>query len=613
MSYSYIKNFGDFFWEIYTRMSYLTPNQCIDSAMDKHSRKPILKELQLFEQIGFSLDLYQLAKDEIRTIFHKDNLDTFRKLFPYISSRTRVEPFMLINFFNIKTKDLDQLFSYLIEKNINLRERKFVRCHRDDRNLAYLMQRFEIPLWDEEGICEKAIQLGIIIDKKMITTFTESDILKISNNNLCNAGREYLAKRFNSNNKIDRKIITHLFLDGKDKFCSLKQASIHIYPDNYSGPALSEAIMNILKTFDHDLDLIKNTMKTCGYFLRYIPSSIIKTISNTKEFFISAGPNAAKYASKQLLDDEEVAMHLLSIDRESLPYICSRLRDDYKFLLKFYKKNDNGWLKISESRWQWWRKRKSYLSASVLDNKWFIKEHLKRVPEDYIFISERLKKDLAILELTNPFYHLKNLECAGKNILNNRDFILPFIKKFKYPFKWVSKKLRDDYELCDMAVTRYGSFIQYASDRLKNDKKLALKAVSGSYSSYQYLSKNMKKDTDVITAAIQRNEKVCKYIPKEIRQDKKLWMDMIEKRTLPIRSIFFACHFTLRRDPEIYEKALNHDPSLAGYYSENILLKFNFKNINKSSRQFIFNIVRAASSKEDIFFLAWAKKHILEF
>jgi hypothetical protein len=281
--------------------------------------------------------------------------------------------------------------------------------------------------------------------------------------------------------------------------------------------------------------------------------------------------------------------------------------------LKFYKNNDNRWLQISSSRWQWWNKRECYLGSSALDNKWFIKEHLKRVPEDYIFISERLKKDLAILELTNPYYHRQNLQYAGKNILNNRDFLLPFIKKFKYPYKFASKKLRDDYELCDIAVTRYGSFIQYASDRLKNNKRLALKAVSGSYSSFQYLSKNMKRDIDVITAALHRNDKVCKYIPKEVRKDKKLWIDMIEKRTLPIRSIFFACHFTLRRDPDIYEKVLNKDPSLAGYYTEKILINFNFKNINKSSRQVIYNIVCAATGKEDIFFLAWAKKHILEF
>ena len=123
----------------------------------------------------------------------------------------------------------------------------------------------------------------------------------------------------------------------------------------------------------------------------------------------------------------------------------------------------------------------------------------------------------------------------------------------------------------------------------------------------------MKRDIDVIKAAMHRNDQVCKYIPKEVRQDKKLWMDMIKKRALPIRSIFFACHFTLRRDPDIYEKVLNQDPSLAGYYSEKILINFNFKNINKSSRQVIYNIVCAASSKEDIFFLAWAKKHILEF
>jgi hypothetical protein len=601
MSYKYIKNFGDFFLEIYTRMSYLTPSQCIDHAMDKYSRELLQKELKLFEKIGFSFDLNQFVEDEIRTIFHKDNLDTFRKLFPYISE-TRLEPFMLIHFFNIKTKDLEELLSHLIKKNINF------TWTWHERNLAYLMHRFEIPLWDEEGICEKAIQLGIQIDEKMLTTFTESDILKISNNNLCYEGKEYLAKRFFSKNKMDKKIFTHLFLDGKDKFFSLKQASIqncHLCSHTTA--------MIVLQAFDYDLDLIKNTMKTHGLFLGYLPKNIRKKISNTKEFFLSAGPNSARYASKELLDDEEVAMQLLSVDNASLPHISPRLRDDYKFLLKFYKNNDNRWLQISSSRWQWWNKRECYLGSSALDNKWFIKEHLKRVPEDYIFISERLKKDLAILELTNPYYHRQNLQYAGKNILNNRDFLLPFIKKFKYPYKFASKKLRDDYELCDIAVTRYGSFIQYASDRLKNNKRLALKAVSGSYSSFQYLSKNMKRDIDVITAALHRNDKVCKYIPKEVRKDKKLWIDMIEKRTLPIRSIFFACHFTLRRDPDIYEKVLNKDPSLAGYYTEKILINFNFKNINKSSRQVIYNIVCAATGKEDIFFLAWAKKHILEF
>ena len=325
MSYRYIKNFGDFFCDVYDRIGYRAPYRCIELAMHDHSAELLQKELQHFEQIGFSLDLKQLAMDEICTIFHKDNLDTFRKLFPYISE-TRLEPFMLIHFFNIKTKDLEELLSYLIKKNIN-----FTGIW-DERNLAYLMHRFEIPLWDEESICEKAIQLGIKIDKKMITTFTESDILKISNNNLCHAGREYLIKRFNSKNKIDRKIITHLFLDGKDKFCSLKQASINIVSPIHLNK-------NILKTFDYDLDLIKNTMKTTGYFLRDVPSSIIKKISNTKDFFISAGPHAAEYASKRLLDDEEVAMHLLSIDNKSLPYISSRLRDDYKFLIKFYKNN----------------------------------------------------------------------------------------------------------------------------------------------------------------------------------------------------------------------------------------------------------------------------------
>ena len=599
MSYQYISDFGRFFNSLYDSIGWATCDQNIEMAMELFSERSIQKEQDYLARAGFNIDLHEKVKVEIKSIFHKDNLETFRKLIPYIKTGSCINASNLIRFFNIDNKNLNYLLEYMIKHDTGWR-----RWHGNPCSLSYLMHRFEISLWDQGGIFIKAIESGVLVDECILMTFQLSDILKISSKNLDGEGIDYLFRKYGSKNKANKKLITHIFLDGKNKFYSLKDASVRDVFFRHS--------VFIFNFFDYDLDLIRNSMKNNGSFIKVLPDHIKKKIANNKNLFLSAGPQSAKFASKKILDDEETAMHFLETDPYSFKYLSSRLQNDHKFLIKYYN-NKKNIETIQASTTNWWSRDVCFFGHDILNNKRFLKKHLKRAPNDYRFISERLKKDISILEIINPNLNPENLKYAGSNILNNRMLLLPIIKKFKYPFKWISKKLRDDYELCDIAVTRYGSFIQYASDRLKNDKDLALKAVSGSYSSYKYLSKNMKKDSDVITAAIQRNGKVCKYIPKEVRQNKKLWMDMIEKRTLPIRSIFFACHFTLRRDPDIYEKPLNQDPSLAGYYSEKILINFNFKNINKSSRQVIYNIVCAATGKEDIFFLAWAKKHILEF
>ena len=611
MSYKYISNFSSFFNCIYNSMDFMNPSDCIFFAMRHHSEELLRREQIYLAECGFHINLAPIVRDEIFAIFHKDNIDTYRKLLPDLLDGG-IYPWMLIIFFNITKTDLNLLLNYMIQQDIF-----FNRTLRfDERSLGQVLNRFEIPLWDEGGICNKLIKLNIIIEEELLANFTRSDILKISNSNLDNNGRTYLINKFKAKTKENKKIITHLFLDGKNKFHSLKEVRVCIQPINYLGIHLRKEEGFLFKYFDHDLDLIKNTMKVNGSFLDYLPNRILQKISNVKDFFINAGPQSIQFASHTLLDDEEVAMNFLKKEHNALSFISFRLRDDYKFLMKFYKNNNNGWLRGSDNIYHslyHYKKSDCYFGPSVLDNKWFIKEHLKRMPLDYIHISKRLKKDLSILELTNPLRNVRNLKFAGKNIYNNREFILPFIEKFGYPFKWVSNKYGDDYELCDIAVTRYGSYIQYASERLKNNKKLALKAVAGSYSSYQYLSSNLKKDEDVIKEAIRRNIKVSKFISKKIRKDKSLWLNMIDKKSLPIRSIFLACHFTLRRDPDIYEKTLNNYPSLADFFSAGILLKLNYKKINKKSRELIYRTFKNKNTNRDIFFLASAKKHILNY
>ena len=86
---------------------------------------------------------------------------------------------------------------------------------------------------------------------------------------------------------------------------------------------------------------------------------------------------------------------------------------------------------------------------------------------------------------------------------------------------------------------------------------------------------------------------------------------MLQRQDLTKEEIFFACHFTLRRDPDIYEKILDEKPHLAKHFSPNILAKFNYKNINKAARQEIYNIYSNSTKINDLFQLALNKKRIL--
>ncbi len=544
-----------------------------------------------------------LIYDEIVEVFKRDNLDTFRQLLKHYEESPKLgyhsDFERLLEYFNLDRKSiLDLIDTCKIKDNDSLYH----------FTLKGIDEITTVSILDDDEIVKKLISLDVTIDLDILKSYTYEDLLRISNHNLDHDGKIFIVDKFSH----DKKIITHFFLQGKNKFKSLQHASICM---NGLGGALRDEQQIIFKLFNYDLDLIKNTAKRNGFFLGDLPANIRLEISNNKELFMHAGGQSAEHASTSLRDNEEVAMYFLKTDPRSFEHLSERLRDDYKFLMKCYNSlPDASWLYDTYNgygyRWRPLETTSTYLGESVLNKKLFVNKLLKYVPFQYRFISKRLKRDKNLLAKTLK-YCPKNIQYAGRNIRSNRDFILPWLTMHPYIFCYISKNLRDDYELCEIAVKRYGRYIKYASARLKNDKSLALKAVSRSYKSYQYLSLTMKKDLDVIKAAIKRNSKVSKFFPKSLRKNKHFWIDRFKKGDIAIKDIFLACHFTLRRDPDIYEVALDRHPELANYFSPNILLKFNYKNINQASRQIIFDIYLDTTKTTDIFLLALAKKQIL--
>ena len=86
MSYQYISDFGRFFNSLYDSIGWATCDQNIEMAMELFSERSIQKEQDYLARAGFNIDLHEKVKVEIKSIFHKDNLETFRKLIPYIEN-----------------------------------------------------------------------------------------------------------------------------------------------------------------------------------------------------------------------------------------------------------------------------------------------------------------------------------------------------------------------------------------------------------------------------------------------------------------------------------------------------------------------------------------------
>ena len=184
MSYKYISNFSSFFNCIYNSMDFMNPSDCIFFAMRHHSEELLQMEQNFLAECGF-------------------HIDTYRKLFPDLLDGG-IYPWMLIIFFNITKTDLNLLLNYMVQQDIF-----FNRTIRfDERSLGQVLNRFQIPLWDEGGICNKLIKLNIIIEEDLLANFTISDILKISNVNLDTNGRAYLINKFKAKTKENKDLLS---------------------------------------------------------------------------------------------------------------------------------------------------------------------------------------------------------------------------------------------------------------------------------------------------------------------------------------------------------------------------------------------------------------------
>lgn len=547
---------------------------------------------------------------EISEVFDRDNLKTFSTLLDsYNFSKRR--PCDLLKYFNFDRENLIDL-CVAIQNKYSL-----------DIKLSELEHLAPFSLGCQT-IKRFLIDASVIIDASKLATYTKEELLRLSRNNLDTEGFTFVFENYMD----DKKIISHFFLVGEENascvyfsYQSVKNTAKSEYEEFIISETFKNMCHKIFQLFNYDKNLVRNTLISNFHLMDGLPSIVKGHFINDKELFLNidsifSASDVASHASKELLDDEDVALKLLKHAPYSsaLEYLSERLRNDYKFLMKAIMdpSTSGSWRYCWVTEWNLFGPDigTPNIGESVFNKKKFVDLILNYEPRAYRFFSKRLKRDKYLLEKAMKRFPA-NIQFAAKKYRADKEFILPYLKKYKWIFPYLSQNLRDDFEICNMVFDLCGSHIAYASKRIQNIKPLVLKAVSVSYKGYEHLPLKMKRDHDVVERVLTTNIKVAKYFPKSIRKNKSFWLNLIADNKIGLERIFYGCHFTLRRDQEIYEKILNQVPSLATNFSPNIIAKFNYKNFKPYAKKCIWDIYKSKTEEKDIFRLAIVKQNIL--
>jgi hypothetical protein len=132
----------------------------------------------------------------------------------------------------------------------------------------------------------------------------------------------------------------------------------------------------------------------------------------------------------------------------------------------------------------------------------------------------------------------KNFKYVSKHLKNDFDVAMEVVKHNGANLQYVSTRLQNNFKIVMMAVqhnrSNYFSVLKYASAKMRKNKKIALEAIKHCKEEWKYVDKQaimeilkqngtlyyyinykLKMDIDIILTAIRQNIKALKYVPQD--------------------------------------------------------------------------------------------------
>ncbi len=418
--------------------------------------------------------------------------------------------------------------------NCDLQElRRFTRIDKFTLNAISLTQEQLIDIIDEY----KSTSTSGLIDKHLVCKFRDIPFDALSHSLQENLYFITLAFR-----KGDPALSGSLL-----SMCGNKTGMLQIV--NECGLVLQYATPELQNDFDVGLAAVRNN----SFALEFVSSRL----KNNLEIVRAAcehDPNFIRYAGLEVRDNKEFMLPLVKEFGGNIFKLASaRLQNDLEIVCAACK-HDPDLIQ--------------YTGLEARDNKEFMLPLVKEFGGSiFKLASDRLRNDLEIARAACK-HDPDLIQYTGLEARDNKEFMLPLVKEFGGSiFKLASDRLRNDLEIARAACEHDPDLIWDAGKEVRDNKEFVLLLVNRSPLIIDIVSPRLRNDLEIVLAACECDSSLIEFAGQEVRDNRESMLLLVKKFG---GNIFKWASDRLRNDLEIVLAACEHDPGLIQYAGKEV-------------------------------------------
>ena len=164
--------------------------------------------------------------------------------------------------------------------------------------------------------------------------------------------------------------------------------------------------------------------------------------------------------------------------------------------------------------------------------------------------------NLSDSETFNRTMRKYGVEFASRLIRNDKEAVLPLIKKQGLDLQWLSTKLKSDKEVVMAAVCKCGFSLSYASPELQDDDEVVMAAIAEQPKALYYASERIRSNKNIVQMVIRDDITVLSSASETLLNDSEYMLSIIKRNA----RAFNFCSKKLRDDASFREAAICCNP-----------------------------------------------------
>ena len=194
------------------------------------------------------------------------------------------------------------------------------------------------------------------------------------------------------------------------------------------------------------------------------------------------------------------------------------------------------------------------------DNKSFVISLIKENPQNYKFVSDRLKNDFSVAIIALEKDGLL-LEFAGNKIKQNRSLTALAVKNNGLALEFADPKFQDDNDIVAIAMAQNIYAKSFVGEKMKlkfysEKKKQTLIAVNTDGTLLRFADSELRNDFDIVWAAVHQNGLALEFASNRLKNDKFIVSEAVTQYS---GAYLFVGGF-LKHDLDIIDLAEHNDP-----------------------------------------------------